>query len=106
MIQWRIQDCTDFHKHVMMWSRMDFLLAQGDEKFARYLQELKGLPTSGAKREAVLECQARALQNAYGFDLDGFDRAWLEFAKSARAGKGGEKNDKGDKAAKESAAKK
>jgi hypothetical protein len=96
IVQWRIEDCTDFHKHVMMWSRIDFLLAQGDDKFGRYLHELKGLPTNGVAREAVLECQTRALQNAYGFDLDGFDRAWVEYAKSGRSGK----PDKGDKSTK------
>lgn len=83
LVTWRLADCTDLHKHVMMWSRMDFLMSLGDDKLGRYLASLKSLPTTGAPRELVLAQQQRALREVYGFDDAAFDRAWVEFTKAA-----------------------
>lgn len=81
LLAWRFEDLTDFHQHVMMWSRMEFLLQQGNDKLARYLAILKSLPTTGVPREVVLETQQRALGEVYGYDASSFDAAWIAFVR-------------------------
>lgn len=75
LLRWQLSDLNDFHKHVMMWSRADFLMSLGSEKYGRYLRLLKELPTA-SQRDAVLAQQDKALREAYGFDEAGFDSAW------------------------------
>jgi hypothetical protein len=65
----------------MTWSRVDFLLAQGDEKYGRYLNRLKSLPNNGAPAQMILDRQDQALREVYGFDADGFDAAWVAWVK-------------------------
>ncbi|MBK8099405.1 MAG: hypothetical protein IPK26_20040 [Planctomycetes bacterium] len=82
MLTWQQNDCRDLHKHVMMWSRWDFLLSQGDEKVRRYLEVLKGLPTTGVPAQAVADQQALALKEAFGYDNAAFDAAWIAWVKA------------------------
>lgn len=87
LVRWRLADCTDFHQHVMMWSRIDYLLSLGEEKFGKYLDALKGLPTTGVGADMVDEQQRKALREVYGLDEDAFDRGWLEWVKTTKKGK-------------------
>lgn len=82
LLAWDMADMRDFHKHVMVWSRVDFLMSLGDEKYGRYLKMIKGLPVVGQKSKAqILARQAEALAAVYGFDEEGFDRAWVDWVK-------------------------
>jgi hypothetical protein len=80
LLRWQLQDLDDFHKHVMMWARVDFLLAQGEARYAQYLGMLKGLPI-GAPWQQVLDQQDKALREVYGLDAAGFDAAWVAWVK-------------------------
>ena len=82
LVRWQEADIDTVNKHVMAWARIDFLLAQGDEKFANYLAILKGLPTTGVPREQILQAQDEALAEVYGFDAAGFDEAWVAWVRA------------------------
>jgi hypothetical protein len=88
MMAWRQEDCRDLHKHVMMWSRWDFLITLGEDKLRKYLVGLKGLPATGVPRETILKAQTKALYEAYGFEAADFDAAWVAWVKANyKAGK-------------------
>lgn len=87
MLTWRQNDCRDLHKHVMMWSRWDFLLSLGDAKVKRYLEVLKALPATGVPAQAVADQQLLALKDAFGFDCAGFDAAWIAWVKAGSKGR-------------------
>ncbi|MBC8329663.1 MAG: hypothetical protein ISR76_08975 [Planctomycetes bacterium] len=71
-----------FVEHMMMWSRIEYLLTQEDPaRFAVFLDELSGkipevqpglLPTD----EQVLAHQEKAFRKAYEMDWDQFDARW------------------------------
>ncbi|MGE3175289.1 MAG: hypothetical protein AB7O97_21875 [Planctomycetota bacterium] len=82
LLRWRQQDLDTFHHHVMMWARVDFLMAQGDEKFARYLEILKALPSFGVDWDQAVAQQTKALHEAYGLDEGAFDTAWTEWVEA------------------------
>jgi hypothetical protein len=81
---WRDFGNITFNDHVIIWSRMDWLLSQGPEKWQQFLFTVKGrvddqwLPDQkdlvGATREG--------LQAAYGVSFLDFDRKWAEWAKA------------------------
>ena len=81
LLVWRTKDTADFDRHVMMWSRMDYLLSLGDERFARFLAELTNLPTTGIAFEEVCKQQLVALQKAYDMDPAAFDVRWCEWVR-------------------------
>ncbi|MBI5849705.1 MAG: hypothetical protein HZB39_01485 [Planctomycetes bacterium] len=72
-----------FHDHVLAWSRIEFLRAQGDEKLGAFLSAMKApLPVPGPRDQTtILERQERALFDVYNFatpdDLDDAWRAWV-----------------------------
>lgn len=81
---WRDFGKITFNDHVAIWSRIDFLMAQGPEKWSQFLFEVKGrvdekwLPDQsdlvGATRDA--------LQKVYGISVLAFDDRWAEWAKA------------------------
>lgn len=81
---WRDFGNIKFDDHVAVWSRIDFLIAQGPEKWRKFLFHIKGrvdaqwLPDHkdlvGATREG--------LQAAYGISFLDFDRKWAEWVKA------------------------
>ena len=82
LLRWQAADINTVHKHLMAWARMDFLLAQGEDKFANYLAILKGLPTTGVSREQVLQGQTEAFAEVYGLDEAAFDEAWVAWVEA------------------------
>ena len=70
-----------FNDHVMLWSRVDFLMSLGPEKYGQLIRRLKQrehgsvVPT----QEQLMETQAAALEEIYGFDMAGFDKAWSKW---------------------------
>jgi hypothetical protein len=67
-------------EQMMAWSRIDFLMSRRQE-MGRFLIAVKGLSPSDAipSRAAILGRQAEALRESFGFDAEGFDRAWAEY---------------------------
>ncbi len=66
-------------EHMMIWSRVDFLLAQGRDRFAVLLDRIKDRPYDESGMlppERILERQDLALREAYDLDLQSFDEAW------------------------------
>jgi hypothetical protein len=81
LLVWRASDTAPFDRHVMMWSRVDYLLSLGDERFARFLTELKNLPTTGVPYDEVCRQQVLALQKAYDMDPAAFDARWCQWVR-------------------------
>ncbi len=81
LLAWRAADAGRFDQHVMMWSRMDYLVELGDDKLARFLHEMKALPATGVAHERVLEHQASVLQEVYGLDEGAFDEQWCAWVR-------------------------
>lgn len=81
LLAWRAQDTAAFDRHVMMWARMDYLLTLGDERFARFLAEVKSLPTHGVTFEQVCKQQLVALEKAYDMDPAVFDTRWCQWVR-------------------------
>ena len=82
MMTWRDYNQIKFDDHVLGWSRMDFIMSMGKEKFSQFIFEVKGrvhpetwLPDTddlvGATREA--------LQKVYGLSPLTFDVQWKEW---------------------------
>jgi hypothetical protein len=71
----------DYQAHIMAWSRVDFLMAQGEDKVGAMLRRLKHLPTprGDAQFELLQHEQAAALQELFGFDARGFDTRWHQW---------------------------
>ncbi len=80
---WRDFGDISFNDHVMIWSRMDWLMSQGPERWRKFLFAVKGrvdeqwLPDQkdlvGATRDAIKE--------AYGLSFLNFDERWAEWVK-------------------------
>ena len=68
--------------HIMMWSRVDYLVRARPEEFGRFLIAFKApIPVKG-RTPTVEEIDARqlaALQDVLGLDAEGFDAAWAEW---------------------------
>lgn len=82
VLRWQ-QAGLDYLAFVMSWSRVDYLLTLGDDKLALLLRRLKTMPlpqdgtlVTPQQLDAV---QRQLLQQLYGFDAEGFDRAWKEW---------------------------
>ncbi len=81
---WRDFGAITFNDHTAIWSRMDFLMSMGKEKWQKFLFAVKGrvddqwFPDSndlvGATRDA--------LRDAYGISVLDFDRKWGEWVKA------------------------
>jgi len=82
LMGWWLSDFDDFHKHVMVWARVDFLMSRAPDRYGAYLGVLKELPSGRPSRDEVLAQQLKALQAAYGFDAAGFDAAWREWVEA------------------------
>jgi hypothetical protein len=84
VVGWRDFGDIKFNDHVAIWSRFDYLMSLGPEKWQKFVFGVKGrvdkqwLPDMsdlvGATREA--------LHNAYGFSIIDFDSKWTEWVKA------------------------
>ena len=78
------RDRLDFVGHMMAWSRVDYLMTLGDEKFAAFMDRMKGRivpPGRSPTTEEILARQEAALEEAWGLDPEGFDAAWTAWVK-------------------------
>ena len=80
--QWRDFGQMDFEAHVSLWSRWDFLMTKGPEKFAQFIRLAKGQidPLTGQIASDVLEGTRDALKEAYGYSPLTLDEAWRMWA--------------------------
>ncbi len=80
---WRDFGDIKFDDHVTLWSRFDFLMAQGDKKWRKFLMAIKGrvdAKTWKANSEDLVGAVRKALQDAYGLSpliLDEKWKAWV-----------------------------
>jgi hypothetical protein len=78
LMLWYVGDIHDFHRHVMMWSRFDFLMSLPREKYGTYLRILKDLIVESPADKVHVQ-QERALLEAYGLDTEAFDEQWKSY---------------------------
>ena len=79
LTSWTDYGRLKFSDHMMLWSRMEFLMSQDRSRFAEMMATLKGgIPgAEGAPtREQILALQQRAFEDAYGMSYEEFDEAW------------------------------
>src|SRR5262249_2302493 len=71
----------DYQAHIMAWSRVDFLMAQGEDKVGALLRRPKHVqgPRGAAMFDLLQEEQAAALQQLFGFDAREFDARWRQW---------------------------
>ncbi|MBX3462177.1 MAG: hypothetical protein KF830_03325 [Planctomycetes bacterium] len=84
-LKWRDFGNIGFDDHVAVWSRVDWLLSQGPEKWRKFLFAVKGRvdPKTWAPDHADLVGATRqALQDAYGISVLQFDEKWIEWVKA------------------------
>ena len=72
-----------FYDQMWSWSRIDYLMSLGDEKFAEYFTMVKSMPIPrdgiGVTPEMVLAQQEKALKEVYDLDAESFDQKWKRF---------------------------
>jgi hypothetical protein len=82
MYTWRDFTQISFIDHILMWSRWDYLMTLGPEKFATFMFEVKGRvdPKTWVADEAELVAATReALRKAYGLTPLSLDERWKEW---------------------------
>jgi hypothetical protein len=79
-----------FHDYAVAWSRVDFLIQQGDPKFRTFVEGLKAPILDTDKKRVdysfrvltpaeLLERQRKFLQAAYGWSIEQFDEEWQRY---------------------------
>jgi hypothetical protein len=80
MLAWKDPNALSFAEHMVLWSRIDYLIRRDDGRTMRELlwRAMEPVPHDGAGTlEEVAAMQAeRALRDATGMDLEAFDEAW------------------------------
>jgi hypothetical protein len=81
---WRDFGQMEFDDHVMIWSRWDYLLSLGKEKFARFMKLAKGRidNSDGTMQDDLLAGTREALQEAYGMSPLILEERWMEWVKA------------------------
>jgi hypothetical protein len=80
MLAWQERNALSFADHMILWSRVDFLIQRDDGRTMRELlwKTMEPVPGDGAgTREEVAARQAqRAFREVTGMEPDAFDEAW------------------------------
>lgn len=81
VVGWRDFGNIKFNDHVAIWSRLDWLLSQGPEKWQKFLFLIKGRVDDKWKADQsdLVGAMRDALQQAYGLSLLDFDTKWAEW---------------------------
>jgi hypothetical protein len=82
VLAWTDAEALEWSDHLMLWSRMDFLLARTDGAAGALLRRLKepaGTPSGQLTPEELLERTKTAFAQVAGGDLARFDEAWSEW---------------------------
>lgn len=84
VVAWRDFGNIKFDDHVAVWSRIDWLIAQGPDKWQKFLFAVKGRVDEnwGADQTDLVGATREALQAAYGVSVLDFDRKWAEWVKA------------------------
>lgn len=81
---WRDFGNITFNDHVALWSRMDFMMSLGKDKWRTFLFEVKGRVNpedwSPDQRDLV-GATRQAIKKAYGFSVLQFDDKWAAWVK-------------------------
>lgn len=82
---WRDFGAIKFEDHCAVWSRIDFLIAQGPEKWQKFLFGVKGRIDANWNPDQtdLVGATREALQQAYGLTFLDFDKKWTEWTKTA-----------------------
>lgn len=80
---WRDFGSITFNDHVAIWSRVDFMMAQGPERWRAFLFEIKGRVTKDwlPDQDDLVGATRSAMQNAYGISVLQFDEKWAEWVR-------------------------
>lgn len=81
---WRDFGKIKFDDHVAVWSRMDWLMSLGPEKWQKFLFAVKGRVDKEWRPDQsdLVGATRDALQAAYGISVLDFDRQWTEWVKA------------------------
>jgi hypothetical protein len=84
VLGWRDFGAIKFDDHVGVWSRVDWLMSQGPEKWQKFLFAVKGRVDENwaADQSDLVGATREALQQAYGVSVLDFDRKWAEWVKA------------------------
>lgn len=83
--QWRDFGDIKFDDHVAVWSRVDWMMSQGPEKWREFLFAIKGRvnPTDWSPdQEDLVGAMRDAIQAAYGVSVLSFDDKWIEWVEA------------------------
>jgi hypothetical protein len=82
MLAWKDADALEWADHLILWSRMDYLLAREDGAAGSLLRLIKEPPKSRSGQlspDEVVERARQAFQTVAGGDLAKFDADWSEW---------------------------
>ena len=84
MLTWSDTSKLDLNEQRMIWSRADFLLARDEPQALGAFLYLIAEPRPytddpEVERAALVECQHRALEEAFGWTPEDFDREWESY---------------------------
>ena len=85
MLTWRDYGQITFKNHMLCWSRIDYLMTLGDEKFSLFLHAMKGVidqSTNLASGKEILKLQRKALKESWRINALTFDEKWKEYVLS------------------------
>jgi len=84
VVAWRDFGNIKFDDHVGVWSRIDWMIAQGPEKWQKFLFAVKGRVDENwsPDQSDLVGATRTALQAAYGVSTLDFDRKWAEWVKA------------------------
>ena len=80
---WRDFGKIKFNDHVAIWSRMDWLIAQGPDKFRKFLYTVKGRVNERweADQKDLVGATREGLRDGYGLNFLNLDERWIEWVK-------------------------
>jgi len=82
VMRWTKYGNLKFADHMMIWSRVDFLMNRDKTSFGKFMALIKARfhPNDRAPTtDEIFAQQDLALQQALGLDADGFDREWKQY---------------------------
>ncbi|MEZ5988582.1 MAG: hypothetical protein R3F30_05575 [Planctomycetota bacterium] len=84
MFQWRDYGQITFTDHMVLWSRVEYLIGLGDDKFAKFLFAVKDAadPNRPGGRADVLDVQREAFRDAWGGNVVVLEEKWKEYVKT------------------------
>lgn len=81
---WRDFGTITFNDHVTIWSRVDYMMTLGKDKWRTFLFEIKGRVHADwtPDQNDLIGAMRDGLQKAYGFSVLQFDERWAEWVKA------------------------